>query len=61
MCRVGEGLFQVPFAMDAAVIAHSIPGELALEMQLSIWVHPAPSLQHDVLGLQLGCMTSCKR
>lgn len=27
--RVGESLNQVPFAMDAVVISHSVPGELA--------------------------------
>lgn len=30
--RVGEGLVQVPFAMDAAMVAHSIPGEPILEL-----------------------------
>ena len=28
-CRVGVSLVQVPFAMDAVVIAHSLPGALA--------------------------------
>ena len=33
LCRIGEGLIQVPFAMDAATIAHSIPGELIPEVR----------------------------
>ena len=33
MCRVGEGLNHVPFAMDAAIISHTIPGELAAGFQ----------------------------
>ena len=32
VCRVGEGLVQVPFAMDAAVISHTIPGELVADV-----------------------------
>lgn len=31
VCRVGESLNQVPFAMDAVVLSHSIPGELAAD------------------------------